>query len=125
MRIKINVTSSKNNKKTGQEALLFNNENLPINILSFWQWSNSELLGNALRGIFAEFIIASAIDILDSLREEWDAYDLVTKNGLKIEIKSSSYLQSWRQSKTKKNLKDLETQQKQKCINLRDNWKAL
>ncbi len=86
-------------KKTGQEALLFNNENLPINILSFWQWSNSELLGNALRGIFAEFIIASAIDILASLREEWDAYDLVTKNGLKIEVKSSSYLQSWRQSK--------------------------
>ncbi len=89
----------KTTKKTGQEALLFNNKNLPINILSFWQWSNSELLGNALRGIFAEFIIASAIDILDSLREEWDAYDLVTKNGLKIEVKSSSYLQSWRQSK--------------------------
>ena len=86
-------------KKTGQESLLFNNENLPINILSFWQWSNSELLGNALRGIFAEFIIGSAIDMLDSLREEWDSYDLVTKNGLKIEVKSSSYLQSWKQSK--------------------------
>ncbi len=54
-------------------------------------------MGNALRGVLAEFIVASIIDILDKPREEWDAYDLKTKNGLKIEIKSSSYLQSWEQ----------------------------
>jgi len=54
-------------------------------------------LGNALRGVLAEFIVASTIDILNKPREEWDAYDLKTKNGLKIEIKSSSYLQSWEQ----------------------------
>jgi len=70
--------------------------------LSFWQWSSSELLGNALRGILAEFIVASTIDILDKPREEWDAYDLKTKNGLKIEIKSSSYLQSWKQKELSK-----------------------
>ena len=56
-------------------------------------------MGNALRGVLAEFIVASTIDILDKPREEWDAYDLKTKNGLKIEIKSSSYLQSWEQLK--------------------------
>jgi len=50
----------------------------------------------------AEFIVASALDILDKLREEWDEYDLKTKNGLKIEIKSSSYLQSWEQVKLSK-----------------------
>ena len=71
---------------------------MPENILSFWQWSSSELLGNALRGVLAEFIVASAIDVLEKPREEWDAYDLVTKQGLKIEIKSSSYLQSWKQT---------------------------
>ena len=54
-------------------------------------------MGNALRGVLAEFIVASTIDILNKPREEWDAYDLKTKNGLKIEIKSSSYLQSWEQ----------------------------
>jgi len=70
--------------------------------LSFWQWSSSELLGNTLRGILAEFIVASTIDILDKPREEWDAYDLKTKNGLKIEIKSSSYLQSWEQTELSK-----------------------
>ena len=84
--------------KTGQEPFTFNDTELPINVLSFWQWSSSELLGNALRGILAEFIVASTIDTLDNPREEWDAYDLITKNGLKIEIKSSSYLQSWKQT---------------------------
>jgi len=85
--------------KTGKEPFLFNGNELPINVLSFWQWSTSELLGNALRGILAEFIVASTIDVLDSPREEWDAYDLMTKNRLKIEVKSSAYLQSWKQDK--------------------------
>lgn len=30
-------------------------------------------------------------------RTEWDAYDLVTSDGTKIEVKSSAYLQSWAQ----------------------------
>ena len=71
-------------------------------MLSFWQWSSSELLGNALRGILAEFIVASSIDVLNNPREEWDAYDLITPQGLKIEIKSSSYLQSWGQAELSK-----------------------
>ncbi len=88
--------------KTGEESFVFNNKELPINVLSFWQWSTSELLGNALRGILAEFIVASTIDALDSPREEWDAYDLITKDGLKIEVKSSAYLQSWKQKELSK-----------------------
>jgi hypothetical protein len=89
-------------KKTGQEQFIFNGEQLPITVLSFWQWSSSELLGNALRGVLAEFIVASAIDVLEKPREEWDAYDLLSPQGLKIEIKSSSYLQSWEQTKLSK-----------------------
>lgn len=89
-------------KKSGQEPFTFNEKSLPENVLSFWQWSSSGLLTNALRGVLAEFIVASAIDVLDIPREEWDAYDLVTKEGLKIEIKSSSYIQSWRQYKLSK-----------------------
>jgi len=89
-------------KKTGLENFTFKKQQLPINILSFWQWSSSELLGNALRGVLAEFIVASAIESLNNLREEWDAYDLLSEKGLKIEIKSSSYLQSWEQAKLSK-----------------------
>jgi len=88
--------------KTGKEPFVFNGEELPVNVLSFWKWSTSELLGNALRGVLAEFIVASTIDVLDSPREEWDAYDLITKDGLKIEVKSSAYLQSWKQKELSK-----------------------
>ena len=72
---------------------------MPLDVLSFWQWSSSELLGNAYRGVLAEFIVASALDIADGFRVEWDKYDLKSKKGLKIEIKSSSYLQNWEQEK--------------------------
>jgi len=97
-----NLSAIQTTKKTGKENFYFNGEKQPIDVLSFWRWSSSELLGNALRGVLAEFIVASTIDILDKPREEWDAYDLETKNGLKIEIKSSSYLQSWEQTKLSK-----------------------
>ncbi|WP_233487285.1 hypothetical protein [Candidatus Thioglobus autotrophicus] len=89
-------------KKTGKEPFVFDGNEMPLNVLSFWQWSSSELLGNALRGVLAEFIVASTIDVLEQPREEWDAYDLITKSGLKIEIKSSAYLQSWNQTELSK-----------------------
>lgn len=88
--------------KSGNEKFIFDNKELPIDVLSFWSWSSSELLGNALRGVLAEFIVASTIDQLDKPREEWDSYDLKTNSGLKIEIKSSSYLQSWDQKELSK-----------------------
>jgi hypothetical protein len=31
------------------------------------------------------------------LREEWDAFDLTTDTGIKIEVKSAAYIQSWNQ----------------------------
>lgn len=89
-------------KKKGDEPFTFNGLSLSIDVLSFWQWSSSELLGNALRGKLAEFLVASSIDALSSLREEWDEYDLITENGLKIEVKSSAYLQSWEQKELSK-----------------------
>jgi len=59
------LSAIQTSKKTGQERLIFNGKQLPVNLLSFWQWSSSELLGNALRGVLAEFIVASAIDVLE------------------------------------------------------------
>lgn len=90
------------NTKQGNEAFYYHDEKLPFSVLTFWQWSSSDLLGNALRGQLAEFIIASALEQLESLRVEWDEYDLMTKKGLKIEIKSGSYLQSWEQKELSK-----------------------
>lgn len=65
----------------------------------FWQWAYSDLLSNAARGVLAEYIVGTALDCLSQSRKEWDAYDLVSKDGAKIEVKSSGYLQSWPQQK--------------------------
>jgi len=65
--------------------------------LEFWQWSTSDLLSNATRGKLAEFLVASDLGINEGVRNEWDAYDLTTKDGIKVEIKTSAYLQSWHQ----------------------------
>lgn len=64
----------------------------------FWQWSASDLLGNALRGHVAEFLVASAVGVAGGgLRTEWDTVDVVTPEGLKVEVKSCAHVQRWAQ----------------------------
>lgn len=71
---------------------------MQINLESFHQWAYSDVLTNTQRGILAEYIVAKALGVDSIKRVEWDAYDLITKGGLKIEVKSSAYLQSWEQN---------------------------
>ena len=85
--------------KTGKESFHVNGEFIGENILSFWQWSSSEILGNTQRGVLAEYIVSMDINCPYEVREEWDSYDLVTPENIKVEVKSASYLQSWKQSK--------------------------
>ncbi len=68
----------------------------------FWQWAYSDLQQNNIRGILAEFIVAKALNIPLAVRDTWDDYDLVTPDGIKIEIKSGAYLQSWEQNELSK-----------------------
>ena len=84
---------------TGNEHFTRDGKELKIDVLSYWQWSSSDLLTNRQRGILAEYIVASALKLTSQPREEWDAYDLVTDTELKIEVKSSAYVQSWEQDK--------------------------
>lgn len=64
----------------------------------FWSWAYSDVLSNANRSVFAEFMVGEALGCLDSPRVEWDAVDLRYR-GLGIEVKSSAYLQSWPQTR--------------------------
>jgi len=47
--------------KTGKEKFHEDGKLLAHDLLSFWQWSASDLVGNAMRGILAEYIVASAV----------------------------------------------------------------
>jgi hypothetical protein len=95
------------NRKTGQEYFHLNSIPLPINLLNFWQWSASDLLTNTNRGRLAEFIVASALGKHNKVKEEWLPYDLITDSGIKLEIKSSAYLQSWHQNKLSRIIIDI------------------
>jgi hypothetical protein len=84
-------------RKIGTQRFHAGPTDLGFDLLSFWQWSASELVCNALRGQLAEFLVAQALGIAHGLRVEWDAYDLRTAGGLMIEVKSAAYLQTWAQ----------------------------
>lgn len=87
-------------RRTGDERFSHGEQQLPFTIRDFWCWSTSDLLNNTTRGVLAEFLVASALEILTSgVRDPWAAYDLVTADGLKIEVKSAAYLQSWVQKR--------------------------
>ncbi len=84
--------------KFGDEALSYQNKNISYTLIDFWRWSVSDILSNATRGRLAEFIVATATNIdITEVRDEWGAFDLITPLGIKLEIKSAAYLQSWQQ----------------------------
>ena len=88
-------------KKSGEECFRENGQDCDFDLLDFWQWSMSDLVNNATRGVLAEYIVARALGIsTNKTRDFWAPYDLVIPEGdkVRIEVKSSSYVQCWAQS---------------------------
>lgn len=84
--------------KTGRERFRFRGADRDEDLLRFWRWTSSDLVGNAMRGLLAEYIVGMAVGAVSTTtRQEWDAADLVTEDGVRIEVKSAAYLQSWAQ----------------------------
>lgn len=85
-------------RKTGAEPLTASGLPTGRTLADFWGWSRSDLLDNLERGVLAEFIVATALGIpTDGVRVNWAAWDLTTPGGIRIEVKSAAYLQSWAQ----------------------------
>src|SRR6185437_13199042 len=89
-------------RKTGQESFRSGNSNAGFNLLDFWQWTASDLVSNSTRGVLAEFLVARALGVDTGVRDEWQAFDLKTPSGKKIEVKSAAYVQSWGQKELSK-----------------------
>ncbi|MCP2637654.1 hypothetical protein K0817_013930 [Microbacterium sp. HD4P20] len=64
-------------------------------VLDFWRFAMSDLRTNNTRGYLAEFLVARSLGVVAE-RVEWDDFDVLWE-GVKIEVKSSAYLQSWPQ----------------------------
>jgi hypothetical protein len=85
-------------RKSGSERLRSGDLDLGVNLLDFWQWTASDLVSNATRGRLAEYIVARALGIsTDYVRDEWAAFDLLTPSGIRVEVKSAAYIQTWHQ----------------------------
>lgn len=80
--------------KQWEEPFTCSGKVLPLTLRNFWWRGFSQILTNNLRGILAEYIVASDIWIVDCPRRERDKYDLVTPEGITVEVKSASYIQS-------------------------------
>ena len=79
--------------------------NVPNDVLGsatigdYWQWAYSDIIGNTDRGALAEYIVAIALGTTAPARNCWAPYDLETPTGIRVEVKSSAYLQSWFQKR--------------------------
>lgn len=86
-------------RMTGKEMFTFEGEATGLDLIGFWQWSASNLTTNILRGWLAEYIVALDLGIADGVRHEWDSFDLTTRDGIRIEVKSAAYVQSCDQTR--------------------------
>lgn len=86
-------------RKSGDERFSLAGESLDLRLSDFWQWSSSDIVSNAMRGVLAEFLVASALGLADGVRNQWDAFDLLLADGTRLEVKSAAYLQSWAHAK--------------------------
>jgi hypothetical protein len=86
-------------RRTGNETFRDGSDDTPFTLLDYWQWAHSNLLTNTQRGVLAEYLVGRALGLTESPREEWAPVDFITSTGLKIEVKSSSYIQAWHQQR--------------------------
>lgn len=87
---------------TGNEKFIFKDKDLGKTMLNFWSWAYSDLIRNVNRGAFAEFVVREAMNTQcrnapprTDFRVSMDAYDLLSPDGIRVEVKSSAYIQAW------------------------------
>ena len=72
---------------------------LGVSLADFWAWSSSDLLVNTNRGLLAEFFVSQALGDLETVRDPWRTYDVLSRTGVSVEVKSGAYIQSWAQKR--------------------------
>lgn len=69
-------------------------------VIDFWAWALGDLRLNSTRGLLAQFLVARAVGDARRIDDGWGPYDVLSDTGIKIEVKSSGYVQSWAQKKS-------------------------
>ena len=82
-------------RKTGEEHIAGTGRRL----LEFWQWALSDLMDNTNRALLGEYLVAAACGCDAGVKDVWASHDLQSSQGVKIEVKTTSRIQAWAQSK--------------------------
>lgn len=82
-------------RKSGKECFLGMDKERSLQ--DFWAWAFSDLVSNTQRGKLAEYIVATAMSCDGGTSPTWGSFDLLSPEGIKIEVKASAYIQSWEQ----------------------------
>ena len=89
-------------KFTGEECIYDENGRNITTVKDFWAWAYSDLTNNTLRGTYAEFLVRKALGADIYVSKDWGPYDVLTPEGIRVEVKCSAYLQSWKQANLSK-----------------------
>jgi hypothetical protein len=72
-----------------------------VTIKDFWQWTYSDLLISKNRDDIGLFLVANALELTKLPRINWGKVDLRYRKK-KIAVRTSGYIQSWKQKKPKR-----------------------
>lgn len=86
-------------KRSPSQPFLLRGSPQDFTVSDFWSTAYSDLLSNMNRGTLAEFLVLHALSLSGKVMNDFDEVDARLPSGLKLEVKSSAYLQRWRQSK--------------------------
>lgn len=77
---------------TGTECF----KGLGSSVSDFWSYAAGDLRSNTIRGVLAEWLVVKAVGATE-FQPDWHDFDVLTPSGVRIEVKSSAYIQAWRQ----------------------------
>ena len=82
----------------GNEQFSIGSHTINLTVNDFWRWSYSDLNDGTCRSALAKFIVATSLEV-PNLNQwlSWTlkrTYDLISKDGYRIEVKSAAYNES-------------------------------
>lgn len=65
-------------------------------LADFWRWGFSDLCDDDVKGVFAEWLVHKLLETQSPRRISWANSDVMTADGVTLEVKATSYWQSWK-----------------------------
>ena len=83
----------------GSERFSLNGNEINLSICDFWRWAYSDFSDNVYRSVHGDFLVASSIGTSSASlcrgKSVYRHFDIISKEGYRIEIKTAAYVQSF------------------------------